>query len=54
MIAMMIAIDIGMKYQAAIERSCVGIGADVAAGWSTANAVVACEGQYDSLPGNIA
>lgn len=58
-IAMIMAITPIAKY---IARSVVvarfvwetAVGMGVGAAWSTANAVTACEGQYDSLPSNEA
>ena len=43
MIAIKIAIDIGMKYRSAIDGVCAGWGVGVAAAGSTANDVTAWE-----------
>ena len=44
----------GIKYMSAADSVCVGNGACVGAAGSTAKAVMACDGQYDSLPANDA
>ena len=54
MIATIIAIDIDIKYRPAIDTPAVGCGVAVAATGSTANEVMACDGQYDSEPANEA
>jgi hypothetical protein len=44
----------GTKYMSAIDSGGASVGAGVAGAGSTLNAVVACDGQYDSLPPNDA
>ncbi len=53
-IATMMPAIAGTKYMSATESAGASVGAGVGTAWSTLNAVTACDGQYDSLPANVA
>ena len=53
-IAMIMAIPIPKTYISVGGTDATGCSVGCGGAWSTANAVTACDGQYDSVPANLA